>query len=174
MKKLVVLVTALILTLTVNPLFSLAEGKPNLSPKCIEEMKNRDEQRNKLIMRDIISSFNLDIDESSYNELTFQDLDAAYLVYGGRVDDTYYNSLRKVFETTSNTQGQPRLYVKPLTAYFLYKEGDYTNVMILLKLKDKKWEVVERKKKDGKEIQYNKVKCEKDYLEKKYESYNKR
>ncbi|WP_052737827.1 hypothetical protein [Bacillus sp. SA1-12] len=51
----------------------------------------------------------------------------------------------------SNLQLIPIPYIRPLTAYFLYKEKDNTNVMVLLKLKDNKWEVVEKKKTEGKE-----------------------
>jgi hypothetical protein len=169
LKKVLILTTTLFLALTFNPLFSFAEEQPILSPKCLDEMKKRDDIRNKIIMEDIISSFNLDIDDSSYSELTSRDLDAANLIYGGRIDDTYYNSLTKVFESTPSTQGFPRLYVRPLTAYFLYKKKDNTNVMVLLKLKDNKWEVIEEKKTEGKEVKYNRVKCEEEYLKKRNE-----
>jgi hypothetical protein len=173
MKKFVVLLSALFLTLSINPLFSIAEGQPRLSPECLEKMKDRDENRNKVIMDDIISSFNLDIDESGYYELTYRDLDPSNL-YGGKIDDTYYNSLSKIFESGGWTQGHPRLYVKPLSTYILYKEKDNTNVMVLLKLKDKKWEVVEKKKTEGQEIKFNKLKCEKEYLKKRNEYENKK
>jgi hypothetical protein len=169
MIKTFILTGTLLFALNFNPVFSFAEGKPSLSPKCIEEMKQRDENRNRLIMDDIISTFNLDIHESNYREFTSEDLDTANLVYGGRIDDPYYNSLNQLFRSSSITQGTPRIYVRPLTAYFLYKEKDNTNVMVLLKLKDNKWEVVEKKREKGKEVKYIQVKCEKDYLKKRNE-----
>jgi hypothetical protein len=169
MIKTFILTSTLLFALNFNPVFSFAEGKPSLSPKCIEEMKQRDESRNKLIMDDIISTFNLEIDESNYREFTSENLDTANLVYGGRVDDPYYNSLDQLFRSSLSTQGTPRLFVRPLTAYILYKEKDNTNVMVLLKLKDHKWEVVEKKREKGKEVKYIQVKCEKDYLKKRNE-----
>jgi hypothetical protein len=169
MIKTFILTGTLLFALNFNPVFSFAEGKPSLSPICIEEMKQRDESRNKLIMDDIISTFNLDIDDSNYFELTSKDLDASNLVYGGRVDDPYYNSLDQLFGSSPSTQGTPRLYVRPLTAYFLYKEKDNTNVMVLLKLKDNKWEVVEKKREKGNDVKYIQVKCEKEYLKKRNE-----
>ncbi|WP_226669629.1 hypothetical protein [Metabacillus litoralis] len=169
MKKAFILTSTLIIALTYNPLYSFAELKPNLSSKCLEEIKYRNDTRNKLIMNDIISTFNLDIDQSGYSELSSRDLDAANLIYGGRIDDTFYNSLNKHFETVPSTQGNPRLYVRPLTAYLLYKESDTTNVMVSLKLKGNKWKVVEEKKAKGKEVKYNRVKCEKEYLKKRNE-----
>ncbi|WP_332699372.1 hypothetical protein [Halalkalibacter lacteus] len=174
MKKFLILLSALFLTLSINPLFSIAEEQPRLSSECLEKMKYRNEKRNMVIMDDIISSFNLDIDESGYHELTYRDLDAANLVYGGKENDTYYNSLSKVFESGGWTQGDPKLYVKPLTAYYLYKDKDNTNVMVLLKLKDKKWEIVEKKKTEGQEIKYNRLNCEKEYLKKRNEYENKK
>lgn len=170
MKKFVVLLSVLSITL-ISPIFSVAEEKPKLSQECLEKMKYRDQMRDKLIMEDVISSFNLDIDESGYDELTYRDLDASHLIYGGKENDSYYKSLRKIFETIPGwTQGHPKLYIKPLTAYFLYKKKDNTNVMVLLKLNDdEKWEVVEKKETKGKEVKYKMVKCEKEYLKKRNE-----
>ncbi|QOK30103.1 hypothetical protein IIE26_27450 (plasmid) [Cytobacillus oceanisediminis] len=169
MKKFVVLLSVLSLTL-ISPIFSDAEEKPKLSQECLEKMKYRDQMRDMLIMEDVISSFNLDIDESGYDELTYRDLDASHLIYGGKENDSYYKSLRKIFETVPGwTQGHPKLYIKPLSAYFLYKKKDNTNVMVLLKLNDEKWEVVEKKETKGKEVKYKRVKCEKEYLKKRNE-----
>lgn len=175
MKKFVVSISVLSLTLAIGPIFSIAAEKPELSQECMEKMQYRDVKRNKLIMEDIISSFKLDIDESGYDELTYENLDTAHLIYGGRVDDSYYSSLKKVFETSTEwTQGEPKLYIKPLTAYFLYKKEDNTNVMVLLKLKDKKWEITKKKEIKGKEVKYNRVKCEHEYLKKRNEYENKK
>ncbi|MFE4524912.1 hypothetical protein ACFRCQ_22870 [Cytobacillus firmus] len=169
MKKFVVLLSVLSLTL-ISPIFSVAEEKPKLSQECLEKMKYRDQMRDKLIMEDVISSFNLDIDESGYEELTYRDLDASHLIYGGKENDSYYKSLRKIFETIPGwTQGHPKLYIKPLSAYFFYKKKDNTNVMVLLKLTDEKWEVVEKKETKGKEVKYKRVECEKEYLKKRNE-----
>jgi hypothetical protein len=60
-------------------------------------MKIRNEQRTKLIMKDIMTSFKLDFDPQSYREVTQSDLQAAHILYGGKEEDPYYHSLKNLF-----------------------------------------------------------------------------
>lgn len=168
MKKSLVFLSALILSLSLNVLHSQA-GKPELSSDCLEKMKLRDEQFNEKIISDIILSFNLDIDESRYHKFTNRDLLGANLIYGEQEDDTYYNSLAKLFP--SQYKGEPTLFVRPREAFLLYREVDDSNVMVHFKLKDKKWVVVEKKRKSGKPINFKLTKCEKEYIKKRNKYY---
>ncbi|WP_226670539.1 hypothetical protein [Metabacillus litoralis] len=171
MNKTFILVSGLLVVFVLNSLHINAEAPPKLSPECIKKMEKRDEQFTSLIMSDVISSFDLDIDEHSYIEVTSRDLDAANMIYGGKEKDDYYNSLMQHFNVAS--RGKPRLFIKPQEAYLLYKEPDYTDVMIHLELKGSKWEVIDQKKKKGNEIEYKQIKCEKEYIKKKKEYYSK-
>ncbi|NRD80016.1 hypothetical protein HPT25_22015 [Bacillus sp. BRMEA1] len=142
---------------------------PRISAECREKSNLRDEQYSKLVMKDIITSFNLDLEDNGFIEVTDRDLDAANLIYGGNVNDGHYQSLNQHFNVAS--RGLPKLYVRPMESYFLYKTFDHTNVMIHLKLKGSQWEVIEQKKKKGNDIKYTLLKCEKEYLKKKKKYY---
>ncbi|RXJ04638.1 hypothetical protein DS745_02350 [Anaerobacillus alkaliphilus] len=146
--------------------FSNEQTSLELSSECIEQGKIRDELFNQRIMEDIISSFNLDID-TSYDRFTFRDLEASHLLYGGREDDTHYQSLAKLFQNLDvSTRGTPRLFVRPHHAYFLYKETSNTNVMVELKLEENQWVVLEQRKVPGSPVEYEQLKCEIAYLKK--------
>lgn len=164
MKQFLILLSTLIFVM-LNPGAFYAEDRPALSPECQEQAKVRDSLYNKGIMRDIISTFNLDINENSYGELSLKDLLIAHILYGGQMEDTYFNSLITLFSNL-NTRGEPRLFVKPLNAYFLYKKSDNTNVMVRLTLENKKWTVIETQKKMGKPIEYKLLKCEEENIKK--------
>jgi hypothetical protein len=172
MRKVITIIGLLFLTISFNSQSINAETPPKLTPECIEKGKERDEEYNKRIMDDIISSFKLDIDESGYAEFSNYDLMNANLMYGGKEDDTYYNSLNQLFESIGSTFGHARVFIRPLNGYFLYKETDNTNVMVKLKLENEKWVVVEKKEKSGKPIEYNKLKCEEEYLKKRNKYHN--
>ncbi|EEL70231.1 hypothetical protein bcere0026_27880 [Bacillus mycoides] len=144
---------------------------PRLSSDCLEESKIRDEKYVKNIMNDIISTFDLKIDENSFWEISKRDLEAAHLMYGGRENDSYYNSLTKVYDS-GGYRGEPRLFVKAQEAFLLYKEIDDTNVMKRLNLEKGEWIVTETKKKKGKIVEYRPLQCEKDYLKKRNEYHN--
>ncbi|WP_233154308.1 hypothetical protein, partial [Bacillus mycoides] len=144
---------------------------PRLSSDCLEESKIRDEKYVKNIMNDIISTFDLKIDENSFWEISKRDLEAAHLMYGGRENDSYYNSLTKVYDS-GGYRGEPRLFVKAQEAFLLYKEIDDTNVMKRLNLEKGEWIVTETKKKQGKIVEYRPLQCEKDYLKKRNEYHN--
>ncbi|MEC5236154.1 hypothetical protein [Bacillus mycoides] len=144
---------------------------PRLSSDCLEESKIRDEKYVKNIMNDIISTFDLKIDENSFWEVSKRDLEAAHLMYGGRENDSYYNSLTKVYDS-GGYRGEPRLFVKAQEAFLLYKEIDDTNVMKRLNLEKGEWIVTETKKKQGKIVEYRPLQCEKDYLKKRNEYHN--
>ncbi|MBJ8053534.1 hypothetical protein JDS87_16565 [Bacillus cereus] len=144
---------------------------PRLSSDCLEESKMRDEKYVKNIMKDIISTFDLNIDENSFMEVSKRDLEAAHLMYGGRVDDSYYNSLTKIYDS-GGYRGEPRLFVRAQEAFLLYKEIDDTNVMKRLNLEKGEWIVTETKKKQGKIVEYRPLQCEKDYLKKRNEYHN--
>jgi hypothetical protein len=173
MKQILILFSALFFVCFINPIAFYAEGRPELSPECIEKGKVRNNQFNKEIMEDVKSSFNLNIDENSFVELSTRDLAAAHIIYGGRIYDTYYNSLINLFDNLSS-RGEPKLFVRPLNAYFLYKEIDNKNVMVWLRLENKKWVIVETKKTMGKPIEFRQLKCEKEYLKKRNEYENKK
>ncbi len=156
-----------------NPFVIFAETKPSLSNECLKEMKNRDEQMNQKVVDDLVKSFRLPVKEEHYYAMKFEDIDAAYLLYGGRLGDPYYKSIVHLFDQTGPTIGKPVLFIQPQLAYFLYKKPDHSNVMMSLKLNEDQWEVVEEKITAGKEIKYIKVKCEKDYINQKKKYYNK-
>ncbi|MED1407362.1 hypothetical protein P4U07_32465, partial [Bacillus mycoides] len=122
-------------------------------------------------IQDIKSTFNLNIDEHSFWEVSKRDLEAAHLMYGGKENDSYYNSLTKVYDS-GEYRGEPRLFVKAQEAFLLYKEIDDTNVMKRLNLEKGEWIVTETKKKQGKIVEYRPLQCEKDYLKKRNEYHN--
>jgi len=144
---------------------------PRLSSDCLEESKMRDEKYVKNIMKDIKLTFNLNIDENSFLEVSKRDLEAAHLMYGGRENDSYYNSLTKIYDS-GGYRGEPRLFVRAQEAFLLYKEIDDTNVMKRLNLEKGEWIVTETKKKQGKIVEYRPLQCEKDYLKKRNEYHN--
>ncbi|WP_240794164.1 hypothetical protein [Bacillus sp. BHET2] len=125
-----------------------------------------------LIMEDIISSFDLDINQNKrsgrFLEVRLEDLHAGHMVYGGKLDDSYYNSLEKHF--MGAFRGEPRLFVTAKEAYLLYKKQDNTNVMIHLKLKGNEWKEVDRKKKKGNEVKLPLLKCYEKYLKEKHKN----
>lgn len=168
MKKLLYVLSVFILCVSIQHVVHSQSNAPRLSSDCLEESKIRDEKYVKNIMNDIISTFDLKIDENSFWEISKRDLEAAHLMYGGRENDSYYNSLTKVYDS-GGYRGEPRLFVKAQEAFLLYKEIDDTNVMKHLKLEKGEWIVTETKKKPGKIVEYKPLQCEKDYLKKRNE-----
>ncbi|MEK4469177.1 MULTISPECIES: hypothetical protein [Bacillus] len=171
MKKLLYVLSVFILCVSIQHVVHSQSNAPRLSSDCLEESKMRDEKYVKNIMNDIISTFDLNIDENSFMEVSKRDLEAAHLMYGGRVDDSYYNSLTKIYDS-GGYRGEPRLFVKAQEAFLLYKEIDDTNVMKRLNLEKGEWIVTETKKKQGKIVEYKPLQCEKDYLKKRNEYHN--
>ncbi|QWI11649.1 hypothetical protein J5W00_14945 [Bacillus mycoides] len=165
MKKLLYVLSVFILCVSIQHVVHSQSNAPRLSSDCLEESKIRDEKYVKNIMNDIISTFDLKIDENSFWEISKRDLEAAHLMYGGRENDSYYNSLTKVYDS-GGYRGEPRLFVKAQEAFLLYKEIDDTNVMKRLNLEKGEWIVTETKKKQGKIVEYRPLQCEKDYLKK--------
>ncbi|MEX0136877.1 hypothetical protein MRBLBA71_003576 [Bacillus nitratireducens] len=133
MKKLLYVLSVFILCVSIQHVVHSQSDAPSLSSDCLEECKIRDEKYVKNIMNDIISTFDLKIDENSFWEVSKRDLEAAHLMYGGRENDSYYNSLTKVYDS-GGYRGEPRLFVKAQEALLLYKEIDDTNVMKRLSL----------------------------------------
>lgn len=171
MKKLLYVLSVFILCVSIQHVVHSQSNAPRLSSDCLEESKIRDEKYVKNIMNDIISTFNLKIDENSFWEISKRDLEAAHLMYGGRENDSYYNSLTKVYDS-GGYRGEPRLFVKAQEAFLLYKEIDDTIVMKRLNLEKGEWIVTETKKKQGKIVEYRPLQCEKDYLKKRNEYHN--
>ncbi|AJH21634.1 hypothetical protein EXW32_15270 [Bacillus mycoides] len=171
MKKLLYVLSVFILCVSIQHVVHSQSNAPRLSSDCLEESKIRDEKYVKNIMNDIISTFDLKIDENSFWEISKRDLEAAHLMYGGRENDSYYNSLTKVYDS-GGYRGEPRLFVKAQEAFLLYKEIDDTNVMKRLNLEKGEWIVTETKKKQGKIVEYRPLQCEKDYLKKRNEYHN--
>ncbi|WP_242309585.1 hypothetical protein [Bacillus cereus group sp. BfR-BA-01331] len=171
MKKLLYVLSVFILCVSIQHVVHSQSNAPRLSSDCLEESKIRDEKYVKNIMNDIISTFDLKIDENSFWEVSKRDLEAAHLMYGGRENDSYYNSLTKVYDS-GGYRGEPRLFVKAQEAFLLYKEIDDTNVMKRLNLEKGEWIVTETKKKQGKIVEYKPLQCEKDYLKKRNEYHN--
>ncbi|EJS56370.1 hypothetical protein CN941_13165 [Bacillus cereus] len=171
MKKLLYVLSVFIFCVSIQHVVHSQSNAPRLSSDCLEESKMRDEKYVKNIMKDIISTFDLNIDENSFMEVSKRDLEAAHLMYGGRVDDSYYNSLTKIYDS-GGYRGEPRLFVRAQEAFLLYKEIDDTNVMKRLNLEKGEWIVTETKKKQGKIVEYKPLQCEKDYLKKRNEYHN--
>lgn len=171
MKKLLYVLSVFILCVSIQHVVHSQSNAPRLSSDCLEESKMRDEKYVKNIMNDIISTFDLNIDENSFMEVSKRDLEAAHLMYGGRVDDSYYNSLTKIYDS-GGYRGEPRLFVRAQEAFLLYKEIEDTNVMKRLNLEKGEWIVTETKKKQGKIVEYKPLQCEKDYLKKRNEYHN--
>ncbi|MGN4422401.1 hypothetical protein ACTFQN_00685 [Bacillus cereus group sp. MYBK30-1] len=171
MKKLLYVLSVFILCVSIQQVVHSQTDAPRLSSDCLKERKIRDEKYVKNIMKDIKSTFEINVDENSFMEVSKRDLEAAHLMYGGRENDSYYNSLTKVF-ANGGYRGEPRLFVKALEAFLLYKEIDDTNVMKRLKLEKGEWVVTETKKKQGKIVEYKPLQCEKDYLKKRNEYHN--
>ncbi|ABY44017.1 conserved exported hypothetical protein [Bacillus mycoides] len=161
MKKLLYVLSVFILCVSIQHVVHSQSNAPGLSSDCLEESKIRDEKYVKNIMNDIISTFDLKIDENSFWEISKRDLEAAHLMYGGRENDSYYNSLTKVYDS-GGYRGEPRLFVKAQEAFLLYKEIDDTNVMKRLNLEKGEWIVTETKKKQGKIVEYKPLQCEKE------------
>ncbi|MEK4579069.1 hypothetical protein [Bacillus sp. FSL R12-0074] len=171
MKKLLYVLSVFILCVSIQHVVHSQSNAPRLSSDCLEESKIRDEKYVKNIMNDIISTSDLKIDENSFWEISKRDLEAAHLMYGGRENDSYYNSLTKVYDS-GGYRGEPRLFVKAQEAFLLYKEIDDTNVMKRLNLEKGEWIVTETKKKQGKIVEYRPLQCEIDYQKKRNEYHN--
>ncbi|EJQ50657.1 hypothetical protein IEQ_02531 [Bacillus cereus BAG6X1-2] len=171
MKKLLYILSVFVLCVSIQHVVHSQSDAPRLSSDCLEERKTRDEKYVKNIMKDIKSTFEMNIDEGGFMEVSKKDLEAAHLIYGGREEDTYYNSLTKIFDS-GGYRGEPRLFVKPLEAFLLYKEIDDTNVMKRLELEKGEWVVIETEKKQGEIVEYKPLQCEKDYLKKRNEYHN--
>lgn len=173
MKKILYILGIFVLCVSIQQVVHSQTDAPELSSDCLEKRKIRDEKYVKNIMKDIQSTFDLNIDEHSFWEVSQRDLDAAHLMYGGRENDSYYNSLTKIYES-GGFRGQPSLFVKAQEAYLLYKEVDDTNVMKHLELNVEKgeWIVTETKKKQGEIVEFKPLQCEKDYLKKRNEYHN--
>ncbi|SCM95422.1 Uncharacterized protein BWINRASL_02834 [Bacillus mycoides] len=173
MKKLLYVLSVFILCVSIQHVVHSQTDAPELSSDCLEESKIRDEKYAKNIIQDIKSTFNLNIDENSFWEVSKRDLEAAHLMYGGKENDSYYNSLTKIYDS-GGFRGQPSLFVRAQEAFLLYKEIDDTNVMkrLNLNLEKGEWIVTETKKKQGKIVEYKPLQCEKDYLKKRNEYHN--
>ncbi|MEE3946964.1 hypothetical protein COO17_20015 [Bacillus wiedmannii] len=173
MKKILYILTVFILCVSIQQVVHSQTDAPELSSDCLEKRKIRDEKYVKKIMRDIQSTFDLNIDEHSFWEVSQRDLDAAHLMYGGRENDSYYNSLTKICDSGGFSE-QPSLFVSAQEAFLLYKEKDNINVMKHLNLDVEKgeWIVIETKKKKGKKVKFKPLQCEKDYIKKRNEYHN--
>ncbi|EJS69367.1 hypothetical protein CN425_09575 [Bacillus cereus] len=171
MKKLLYVLSVFVFCVSIQHIVHSESDAPRLSPDCLEKSKMRDDKYVEHIMKDIKTTFHLNFDENGFWEVSKKDLEAAHLMYGGREKDTYYNSLTRAFES-GGYRGEPRLFVKPLEAFLLYKEIDDTNVIKHLELEKGEWIVTETKRKPGKIVEYRPLQCEKDYLKKRNEYHN--
>lgn len=151
MKKIFYILTVFILCVSIQQVVHSQTDAPELSSDCLEKRKIRDDKHVKNIISDIKSTFNLNIDENSFWEVSKRNLEAAHLMYGGRENDSHYNSLTKIYDSGGFSE-QPSLFVSAQEAFLLYKEKDTINVMKRLKLDIEKgeWIVIETKKKKGK------------------------
>ncbi|MEI5891720.1 hypothetical protein DXB51_17735 [Bacillus cereus] len=170
MKKIFYILSVFILCVSIQHVVHSKSDAPRLSSDCLEERKIRDEKYVKSIMQDIKSTFNLNIDEHSFWEVSKRDLEAAHLMYGGKENDSYYNSLTKIYDSGGFSE-QPSLFVSAQEAFLLYKEKNNINVMKRLNLDVEKgeWIVIKTKKKKGKKVKFKPLQCEKDYMKKKNE-----
>ncbi|MGE1127583.1 hypothetical protein [Bacillus wiedmannii] len=173
MKKILYILSVFVLCVSIQHVVHSQTDALELSSDCLEKRKIRDEKYVKNIMKDIQSTFDLNIDEHSFWEVSQRDLDAAYLMYGGRENDSYYNSLTKIYDSGGFSE-QPSLFVRAQEAFLLYKEKENINVMKHLNLDVEKgeWIVIETKKKKGKKVKFKPLQCEKDYLKKRNEYHN--
>ncbi|MBJ7929139.1 hypothetical protein COI51_23025 [Bacillus toyonensis] len=170
MKKIFYILSIFILCVSIQHVVHSQSDAPRLSSDCLEERKVRDEKYVKNIIQDIKSTFNLNINEHSFWEVSKRDLEAAHLMYGGKENDSYYNSLTKIYDSGGFSE-QPSLFVRAQEAFLLYKENDNINVMKRLKLDVEKgeWLVIKTKKKKGKKVKFKPLQCEKDYMKKRNE-----
>ena len=173
MKKILYILSVFILCVSIQQVVHSQTNAPELSSDCLEKRKIRDDKHVKNIISDIKSTFNLNIDEHSFWEVSKRNLEAAHLMYGGRENDSHYNSLTKIYDSGGFSE-QPSLFVSAQEAFLLYKEKDTINVMKRLKLDIEKgeWIVIETKKKKGKKVKFKPLQCEKDYLKKRNEYHN--
>lgn len=163
MKKILYILSVFILCVSIQQVVHSQTDVPELSSDCLEKRKIRDDKHVKNIICDIKSTFNLNIDEHSFLEVSKKNLEAAHLMYGGRENDSYYNSLTKIYDSGGFSE-QPSLFVSAQEAFLLYKEKDNINVMKRLKLDSEKgeWIVIETKKKKGKKVKFKPLQCEKE------------
>ncbi|PGS27988.1 hypothetical protein COC59_06270 [Bacillus cereus] len=173
MKKIFYILTVFILCVSIQQVVHSQIDAPEISSDCLEKRKIRDDKHVKNIISDIKSTFNLNIDENSFWEVSKRNLEAAHLMYGERENDSHYNSLTKIYDSGGFSE-QPSLFVSAQEAFLLYKEKDTINVMKRLKLDIEKgeWIVIETKKKKGKKVKFKPLQCEKDYLKKRNEYHN--
>lgn len=173
MKKIFYILSVFMLCVSIQHVVHSQSDAPELSSDCLEERKIRDEKYVKNIIQDIKSTFNLNIDEHSFLEVSKRDLKAAHLMYDGKENDSYYNSLTKIYDSGGFSE-QPSLFVTAQEAFLLYKEKDNINVMKHLNLDVEKgeWVVIKTKKKKGKKVKFKPLQCEKDYLKKRNEYHN--
>lgn len=159
MKKILYILSVFVLCVSIQHVVHSQSDAPRLSSDCLEERKIRDEKYVKNIIQDIKSTFNLNIDEHSFWEVSKRDLEAAHLMYGGKENDSYYNSLTKIYDSGGFSE-QPSLFVRAQEAFLLYKEKDNINVMKHLNLDVEKRGMArykKRKKKKGKKSEIQAV-----------------
>lgn len=99
MKKILYILSVFVLCVSIQHVVHSQSDAPRLSSDCLGERKIRDEKYVKNIIQDIKSTFNLNIDEHSFWEVSKRDLEAAHLMYGGKENDSYYNSLTKIYDS---------------------------------------------------------------------------
>ncbi|MEC2970247.1 hypothetical protein P9Z24_29505, partial [Bacillus cereus] len=109
MKKIFYILSVFILCVSIQHVVHSQSDAPELSSDCLEERKVRDEKYVKNIIQDIKSTFNLNIDEHSFCEVSKRYLEAAHLMYGGKENDSYYNSLTKIYDSGRFSE-QPSLF----------------------------------------------------------------
>ncbi|EEL87170.1 hypothetical protein bcere0029_28680 [Bacillus cereus AH1272] len=173
MKKILYILSVFILCVSIQQVVHSQTDAPELSSDCLEKRKIRDDKHVKNIISDIKSTFNLKIDEHSFWEVSKRDLEAAHLMYGGWENDSYYNSLTKIYDSGGFSE-QPSLFMRVQEAFLLYKEKDNINVMKHLNLDVEKgeWIVIETKKKKGKKVNSSRYNVKKKYLKKRNEYHN--
>jgi len=156
-----------LLFLTFFPFLRVQNEFPDLSKKCREKIESRDSQYNNEVIMEIITSFQLESRIKNSYRVTLRDLEVAHQIYGNNPEDSYYQSLAKHFLVSS--KGEPHLFIHANSAILLYKNPSDKNVMIELRLKDRKWIELERKEIQGEKIPFKVLKCEKEYHNKRLE-----
>ena len=110
----------------------------------------------KATLADIAESFELNIESYAsytYNQLRYQaEINNEFKTLTAIADEIVINILLPQRKIPDKNVIDPITLIKDNTGYMLFKMSDGTNVIYTLQKKDEKWEVTDRKKKQGKKM----------------------
>ncbi|WP_077213340.1 hypothetical protein [Bacillus dakarensis] len=164
MKNRHIILACLLLFLAFNPFSIYAKDNKNGTDECQQMLDEARQEYIKLVMNDVLSSFDL-IKGNNSDQYTYF---TAYDIWKNQVlmgENEMYSSLKKLMAGTY--RGEKRLYFfdrNPESGYILYKNVDNQNVMVKINRTENEWVIAEEKVKPGKSISLETINCDEDHF----------